>query len=172
MDPLVVPVPSLVLLIGPSGSGKSTWVARHFGPYEVVSSDRCRAMIADSEADQSVTPAAFELVRFIAARRLEAGRLAVVDATNVHAAARRHNLDLAAACGVPAVAIVLDLPVERMLANNAGRAGRVVDDEVVRRQRRDLDEALGVLGSEGYAAVHVLDEATIDAVTIERVQEP
>ena len=58
-----------------------------------------------------------------------------------HAAARRHNLDLAAACGVPAVAIVLDLPVERMLANNTGRAGRVVDDEVVRRQRRDLDEA-------------------------------
>lgn len=169
MDPLVIPAPSLVLLIGPSGSGKSTWAARHFGPYEVVSSDTCRAMIADSEADQSVTPAAFELLRFIAARRLEAGRIAVVDATNVHAGARKRNLDLAAACGVPVVAIVFDIPVERMLANNARRVGRVVGEDVVRKQRLDLDDALSTLGSEGYAAIHVLDEATADSAVVERL---
>lgn len=165
---LEVPEPSLVVLIGASGSGKSTWAARHFGTYEVVSSDRCRAMIADSEADQSVTPAAFELLRHIVRERLRAGRVAVVDATNVEGAGRLRNLELAAECGVPAVAVVLDLPVERLLANNAGRTGRVVAEDVVREQRRELDEAIPVLGREGYAAVHILDEAAAEVTTVVR----
>jgi hypothetical protein len=47
-----IPKLSLVVLIGPSGSGKTTFAHRHFLPSEVLSSDACRAMVADNENDQ------------------------------------------------------------------------------------------------------------------------
>ena len=47
--PLTIPDFALVLLVGASGSGKSTFAARHFRPTEVLSSDRCRGMVADDE---------------------------------------------------------------------------------------------------------------------------
>ncbi len=67
---LEIPDPSLVLLIGPSGAGKSTFAARHFRPAEIVSSDRCRALVCDDERDQSVNRAAFGLLHHIARARL------------------------------------------------------------------------------------------------------
>lgn len=81
--PIRVPAGALVLLIGPSGSGKSTFAARHFGASAVISSDRLRGLLGGDEAEQGVTDAAFRrLDRWLDAR-LEAGALAVVDATNV-----------------------------------------------------------------------------------------
>ncbi|MEL6619555.1 MAG: hypothetical protein AAFP16_11805, partial [Pseudomonadota bacterium] len=41
------------------------------------------ALVSDDETDQSATKDAFELVEFIAAKRLAARRLTVIDATNV-----------------------------------------------------------------------------------------
>ena len=78
-----VPQLSLVVLIGVSGSGKSTFARERFKPTEVISSDFCRGLVADDENDQSATADAFELLHFIAGMRLAAGRLTVVDATNV-----------------------------------------------------------------------------------------
>ena len=72
---ITVPELSLVLLIGPSGSGKSTFAASHFLPTEVLSSDYCRGLVSDDENDQTATKDAFEVLHFIAAKRLEAGRL-------------------------------------------------------------------------------------------------
>ena len=63
---ITVPEISLVVLIGASGSGKSTFAARHFATTEVLSSDYCRAPVADNENDQSATSDAFEVLRFIA----------------------------------------------------------------------------------------------------------
>ena len=68
---LTVPELSLVLLVGVTGSGKSTFARAHFKPTEVISSDFCRGLVADDENDQSATPAAFELLRFIAGTRLK-----------------------------------------------------------------------------------------------------
>src|SRR5438445_9081066 len=50
-----VPDPSLVVLCGPAGSGKTTFARRHFRDTAIVSSDRCRAMIADDEANIRVS---------------------------------------------------------------------------------------------------------------------
>src|SRR3712207_6285095 len=80
---ITIPKLSLVVLIGPSGSGKSTFARRHFLPTEVLSSDACRGMVSDDEGNQAVTNEAFEVLHFIAARRLALGRLTVIDATNV-----------------------------------------------------------------------------------------
>ncbi len=165
---LWIPRPSLVVLIGPSGSGKSFLARRLFSPYEVVSSDACRAMISDSEDDQSVTPDAFELLRHIVRLRLAAGRLAVVDATNIHQSARRRNLDLAQEFGVDAIAIVLDVPAESCLAQNARRRGRVVPSRAILEQRRDLEAALPGLKAEGFSVIYRLDEkAMSDLLALE-----
>ena len=78
---LDIPELSLVVLVGASGSGKSTFAAKHFLSTEVLSSDYCRALVADDENDQSVTNEAFELLHFIAAKRMAGGRLTVVEFT-------------------------------------------------------------------------------------------
>lgn len=168
---LTIGAPSLVLLIGPSGSGKSTFAKRVFGPYEVISSDHCRALIADSEEDQSVTPQAFELVRYIARARLEAGRIAVVDATNVHHSARRRNLDLAEKVGVETVAIALDVPLEDCLVRNLSRKGRVIPEQAVRGQRADMDRSLAHLDDEGFDLVYRLDGSAMASVNLVRRRE-
>ena len=80
---LTIPELSLVVLIGVSGSGKSTFAQKHFKPTEIVSSDACRGLVSDDENSQAATPDAFELLHFIARKRLAAGKLTVVDATNV-----------------------------------------------------------------------------------------
>src|SRR5256714_13853684 len=92
---LVVPDPSLVVLIGPSGSGKSTFAARQFRATEIISSDHARALVSDDENDQAATPAAFRIVHAIARERLRAHRFAVVDATNVRPESRKPFVALA-----------------------------------------------------------------------------
>src|SRR5690606_39368380 len=92
---LSLPDLSLVVLIGPSGSGKSTFARRHFLPTEVLSSDVCRGLVSDDENSQAASNDAFEVLHFIGAKRLAAGRLVVVDATNVQTEARRTLVQLA-----------------------------------------------------------------------------
>src|SRR5438874_11326702 len=105
-----IPNLSLVVLIGPSGSGKSTFARKHFLPPEVLSSDACRAMVSDQENNQAVTNEAFEVLHFIAAKRLALGRLTVIDATNVQPEARKPLVALARQYHCLPVAIVLSLP--------------------------------------------------------------
>src|SRR5262249_506071 len=107
---LPVPDLSLVVLVGPSGCGKSTFARKHFKPTEVLSSDYCRGLVADDENDQAATPDAFEVLHFIAAKRLRAGRLTVIDATSVQPDARKPLVALARAYHVLPVAIVFNLP--------------------------------------------------------------
>lgn len=165
--------PSLVVLIGAAGAGKSTFAANRFAPDDVLSSDRFRAMVSGDEADQGATRAAFGLLHRELARRMAGGRLTVVDATSVESASRRALLARAAAAGVPATAIVLDLPSETVLARNATRRPRVVDEAVVRhhlaRLRASLDGPAPPLLREGFAQVVVLRDATeVDRVRIRR----
>ena len=84
MNRITIPELSLVVLVGPSGCGKSTFARKHFKPTEVLSSDFCRALVSDDENNQAATRDAFEVLHFIAAKRLAAGKLTVIDATNVH----------------------------------------------------------------------------------------
>ena len=155
MTELVLQDPCVVLLVGAAGSGKSTFAARHFPADAVLSSDALRELIAGDAADQRATRPAFAVLHLALDRRLREGRLAVVDATNLTAAARRSVRKIAAPWGVPVVAIVLDLPEHLVRSRNAGRLGRVVPDDVVTRHLASLAVALrpGGLDAEGYAAV-------------------
>jgi predicted kinase len=174
MVEIVIADPSLVVLIGAAGAGKSTFAARHFAVDEILSSDRFRAIISGEEANQAATNAAFGRLHRELANRLGAGRLTVVDATSVQASSRRALLARAAAAGVPAMAIVLDLPDATVLARNAARETRIVDEAVVRRHldrlRASLDGAAPALLREGFAQVVVLrDPVAVEDVRIRRL---
>jgi protein phosphatase len=162
---------SLVVLIGPTGSGKSTFAARHFLPTEIISSDRCRALVADDETDQSATPDAFELVHAIAAKRLARRRLAVIDATNVRPEDRRQLVELARRYHALPTAIVFDLPEDLCLARNKGRPDRNIPGKVVRDHIQSLRRSLRGLDREGFRAVHVLRSET-DVADAAIMREP
>ncbi|MER5556449.1 polynucleotide kinase-phosphatase [Streptomyces sp. NPDC002793] len=163
---------SLVVLIGASGSGKSTFARKHFKPTEIVSSDFCRGLVADDENDQSASRDAFDVLHYIAGKRLAAGRLTVVDATNVQAESRKQLVQLAREHDVLPIAIVLDLPEELCQARNATRPDRAsMPRHVVQRHRRELRRSLRGLEREGFRKVHVLrteEEADSAEVVLER----
>lgn len=163
---------SLVVLIGASGSGKSTFARKNFKPTEVISSDFCRGLVADDENDQSVSKDAFDVLHYIAGKRLEAGRLTVVDATNVQSESRKQLVQLARQYDVLPIAIVLDMPEELCQARNAARPDRAgMPRHVVQRHRRELRRSLRGLEREGFRKVHVLrteEEADTAEVVLER----
>lgn len=166
----VVKIPDLCLvtLIGISGSGKSTFAARHFAAAEVISSDFCRALISGDENDQSATRDAFDVLHFIAAKRLAAGRLTVIDATSVQPEARRSLVALAREHHVLAVAVVLDVPEQVCAARNAARPDRSFGAHVLRQQHSQLRRSLGGLRREGFHRVYVLSgEAEVAAAAIQ-----
>ncbi|MFB7933279.1 polynucleotide kinase-phosphatase [Streptomyces sp. NPDC056039] len=148
---------SLVVLVGASGSGKSTFARRHFKPTEIISSDFCRGLVSDDENDQSATKDAFDVLHYIAGKRLAAGRRTVVDATSVQPDARRQLVDLARSHDVLPIAIVLDVPEEVCAERNAGRTDRAdMPRRVIQRHTRELRRSLRHLEREGFRKVHIL----------------
>ncbi|MEU4804874.1 polynucleotide kinase-phosphatase [Actinosynnema sp. NPDC023587] len=164
---LKIPELCLVVLVGASGSGKSTFARRHFAPTQVLSSDYFRGLVADDQNDQSASAAAFDVLHYVAGKRLDAGRTTVVDATNVRPADRAHLVRLAREHDVLPVAIVLDPPEEVCLARNAERPDRDFGPHVVRRHRAALRKSLKHLAKEGFRKVHVLrEQSDVDSAVI------
>ncbi|MEW2462784.1 polynucleotide kinase-phosphatase [Microbacterium sp. NPDC047426] len=148
---------SLVVLVGATGSGKSTFARRHFKPTEVISSDFCRGLVSDDENDQGATKDAFDVLHYIAGKRLAAGRRTVVDATSVQSDARRQLIDLAKQYDVLPIAIVLDVPEEVCAERNAARTDRAdMPRRVIHRHTRELRRSLRHLEREGFRKVHIL----------------
>jgi protein phosphatase len=171
MADLTIPVMSLVVLIGSSGSGKSTFARDHFGAYETLSSDYFRGLVSNDENDQAATNAAFEALRFVAGKRLDAGLLTVIDATNVQPEARRSFVQLARDHDVLPVAIVLDVPESVCVERNATRTDRRFGANVIKRQQDQLRRSTKFLGKEGFRKVHLLHG--VDEIAAARiVREP
>jgi protein phosphatase len=166
---LTLPDFCVVILIGPSGVGKTYFAHTHFKPTEVITSDTCRALVCDDEADQAATADAFDLLRFIAAKRLAARRLTVIDATNVRREDRKSLLELARTYHALAVAIVFNLPETLCQARNRQRPERSFGRHVVRLQIQQLRHSLRGLQREGFRYVYRFDTPEeVEAVTIER----
>lgn len=169
--PLAIPDFALVLMMGASGSGKSTFAARHFRPTEILSSDRCRGMVADDEGDQAATGDAFDVLHYIAAKRLAARRLTVIDATNLRAEDRKVAVDLARKHHALPVALVLDLPEAVCAARNRSRPDRDFGPHVVRNHVGMLRRSLRGLQREGFRIVHILSSPEA-AESAEVVRQP
>ncbi|WP_042375897.1 polynucleotide kinase-phosphatase [Streptacidiphilus melanogenes] len=165
---LAVPDLSLVVLVGTTGSGKSSFAARQFLPTQVVSSDVCRGLVSDDPNDQAATGDAFDVLHYIAGKRLAAGRITVVDATNVQQESRRKLVELAREHDVLPVAIVLDLPPQLCAERNSRKPDRAhFPPRVLQRQQSELRRSLRHLEREGFRKVHVLrSEAEVDAAEV------
>ncbi|MBE2293539.1 MAG: polynucleotide kinase-phosphatase [Phycisphaerales bacterium] len=166
-----LPELSLVALIGTSGSGKSTFARTHFKPTEILSSDYCRALVSDDENNQKVSSEAFDVLYYIAAKRLATGRLTVIDATNVQPEARKPIVKLAREHDVLPVAIVLNLPPALCHQRNQDRADRQFGAHVVRQQAQQLRRAIRSLKQEGFRHISILNSPE-EVATVEVVRKP
>src|SRR5882672_8671213 len=167
---LKIPELSLVVLIGISGSGKSSFAKKHFKETEVLSSDKCRGIVSDDENSQSSTDDAFDVLYYIARKRLKNGLLTVVDATNVQEEARKPLVQLAKDFHCLPVAIVLDVPEKVCEERNKLRADRNFGKHVIRQQRVQLRRSIKRLKGEGFRHIFVLEsvEEIESIVTIKR----
>jgi protein phosphatase len=166
---ITVPELSFVVLIGASGSGKSTFARKHFKSTEILSSDSCRGLVSDDENNQAATDDAFEVLRFIARKRLAAGKLTVVDATNVQAESRKPLVALAREFHCLPVAIVLDVPERLAHDRNKGRSDRDFGPHVIRQQTQQLHRSLRGLDREGFRHVFILrTPEEVESVVVER----
>lgn len=156
------------MLIGPSGCGKSSFARQHFKSTEVLSSDFCRGLVSDNENEQSATNDAFDVLHYVARKRLAAARLTVVDATNVQPEARKPLIALAREFHVLPVAIVLNLPERICHERNQTRPDRQFGPHVVRNQSQQLRRSIRGLEREGFRHLFVLsspEEVASAAVT-------
>lgn len=151
---LKIPELALIVLIGASGSGKSTFARRVFLPTEVLSSDFCRGLVSDDENSQASTNDAFEVLHFIAAKRLQLGKLVVVDATNVQDTARKPLVELARQYHCLPVAIVFNLPEGVCYQRNRARTDRQVPDHAIRNHMQQLKRSLRNLKREGFRYIY------------------
>jgi protein phosphatase len=165
---IVLPELSLVVLVGPAGAGKSTFAQARFKPTEVISSDFCRALVADDERDQTATSAAFRVLHLIAELRLRRRRLTVIDAVNSRPEDRRPLLELARDQDCAAIALVFDVPEEVCVERDA-RRGRTVGRRGIEAQRAQVSASLPAMSEEGFSAVHVLDAEAAERVVLKRV---
>jgi len=166
---LTIPELCLVVMVGPSGCGKSTFARKHFKATEVISSDFCRGLVSDDENSQDATGDAFDVLNFVAGKRLARGLLTAIDATNVQAEARKPLVELAREHDVLPIAIVLKMPEHVCHERNQGRPDRAFGPHVVRNQMIQLRRGLRGLEREGFRYVYVLESPEeIEQAEIER----
>jgi protein phosphatase len=166
---ITLPELSLVALIGPSGAGKSSFARKHFKSTEVLSSDFCRGLVADNKNDQTATNDAFDVLYYIASKRLAAGRLTVIDATNVQFEARKSIVELARKYHCLPVAIVFNLPEAICQERNRERPDRNFGKHVIHQHLDQLRRSLPRLKKEGFRHVFVLSSPEdVEAVTLQR----
>jgi protein phosphatase len=164
-----LPELSLVVLIGASASGKSSFARKHFKPTEILSSDTCRGWVCDDENDLEATHDAFEVLHFVAAKRLAAGKLTVIDATNVLPDSRKSLIALARQYHCLPIAIVLDLPEKVCQERNRQRADRNLKEHVIRQHIGHLRRSRRSLKAEGFRHITTLDSVeAVENAEIER----
>ena len=166
---IVIPEFCLVVLIGPSGSGKSTFARRFFRPSEILSSDEYRAIVSDDANNQAATRDAFEVLHLVAEKRLAAGKLTAIDATNVQQPARLPLLALARLYNCQPVAVVFDLPEALCAERNRLREERQLGSAIIHRQVDQLHRSLPqILGEEFHLAYTLHSAEEEDGASLHR----
>jgi hypothetical protein len=111
MSRKVVPLSSLVVLVGPAGGGKSTLCAQHFDPGEVVSTDAIRQELLGDFRRQDNLIAVFDEYYHRIKMRLSLGLRVVADATHVRDGDRLRVAGFGKSFGVPVVYMVVNRSV-------------------------------------------------------------
>jgi protein phosphatase len=168
---LSIPAMSLVVLMGSSGAGKSTFAAKHFSPWEVLSSDHYRGVVCNDPNSLEASGDAFAALQYLVEVRLRRGLLTVIDATNLSADTRQTWVNLARRNDVLPVAIVLEVPTAVAIERNRARPDRQFGTHVIKRHAAALRQSVRHLKGEGFRYIkHLHGVEAIDGV--ERVVRP
>lgn len=165
--------PCVVLLVAAPGSGKSTLaaaLAARLPDARVLSHAAHRAEVSATghPADHAVGPQAGALLTERLVARCAAGQTTICDGTHHLARTRARLRAIAAAAGLPVLAVVLSTPLEVCVARQADRPGprpgmvdglRVPETEV-RAVHHALAEARSALDGEGFEVCVVAPAVT------------
>gem|GEM_PF-29142 len=163
-ESLDLPSPCLVVLVGPPGAGKSTWAQRAL-PGHVVSSDGLRSLVGEGEHDLRASADAFALLDDVVRRRVARRLTTVIDALGTDPDLRARWRGLAAAAGVPSVAVVFDVPAAQVRRQNRARAAPVPEG-VLREQLARWPSVVEAVRAEPFGAVHVLHDPSGGAALV------
>ena len=127
------------LLVGAPGCGKTTFgkTLTEGDPRIVrLCPDEFRAKFGWGEGDQSVSAVAFAETRRALGEVLDAGKCAVIDATNMYRKSRKDFVNIARGRGAGIHAYVFERTKEvlmRQIAKRVAEGGRAVPEDVVDR---------------------------------------
>lgn len=168
---LRIPPGAIVVTIGSAGSGKTTWAKRQFPNDQIISLDECRRMVAGGESEHDVTHEAFEILLMALEGRARRRITTLVDGHFVAPDMRRHVLEVARACGRPAVAVCFRVPAE--LAQFRSRSGnRMLSPKLLRRQVQQVDDFVLTHQDEGWDQVIFFGDTDVDLLPAVRYTLP
>lgn len=157
---------SMIVLCGVAGSGKSTFAEKNFSATEIVSSDRCRAMVSDDEGNMAVSREAFDIFYSIIEKRMKSKRLVVADSTALTYDSRKRLIGIARKYEYHTVIIAFDVPLSVILERNGSRE-RKVPNEIIERQYSMFKIALKCIHGEDFDEVHILKDEDIPSFNID-----
>lgn len=134
--------------MGPPGAGKTTWTDANLGVQVLCSTERIRRDRSMHERSGAIVVYLAKL-RAKAEESLAAGRDALVDGCNTRRGDRSTWLTLARKHDARTRLVVLDTPLDALLAAQRARAHPVAEDKV-RGYHEEFRRALGVIRGEGW----------------------
>jgi len=162
---LRLPAPCLVVLVGASSSGKSSWAAGTFRDTEIVSSDRLRGMVGAGEDDQQAGTAAFSILEQIVEERMRRRLTTVIDSLGFDRDNRRRWVGLAQDAGLPAFAVVFDVPPKQARARNSERS-RPIPKSVLDKQLNRFRVVQAEIDDDGFDRVIIEQPVALVAPSI------
>ena len=151
-EPIVLPAPCLVVLVGPSGAGKTTWAHRHVGAGCTVSSDAMRALVGEGDDDLAASGDAFDLLELAVERRAKRRLTTAIDTLGMDADRRARWRELGRRHSLPVVCVAFDVPTEVCRARNRER-GKRVPTQVLTEQAKRYRALRAGLDHEGFDLV-------------------
>jgi F420-dependent oxidoreductase-like protein len=151
-DDVVLPSPCLVVLVGPSGAGKTTWAHANFLADQIVSSDRLRAIVGESQDDLAASDDAFTILEQVLAHRVRRRLTTVVDTLGLDATRRARWLAMARRHDVSTVCVAFATTLAECRARNR-LSGKSVPARVLSQQGREFRAQRDALEEEGYDLV-------------------
>lgn len=147
------------MMMGPPGAGKSTWVASHARPGQVVcSADRLRTSARLASSRPAVVGYLTKLWAKVE-RELAGGRDVLVDACHTRTADRTRWLALARTYGARTHLVIVDAPLDTMLAVQRTRT-HPVPEAKVRTYYTQYRRALTLVPREGWGQVTRVQRGT------------